>query len=417
MASVARSIHRLSSKATVAKRLPGYYADGAGLYLQVAASAARGERGVEAGTSARSWIFRFDLNQRRREMGLGPLSIVSLAEARSRAAECRKLLHEGKDPLALRQASQSQAETQALAAQPTQCFDECAAAYIEARRAGWRSAKHAIQWEQTLRQYAAPVVGKLPVSAVTIAHVKRILEPIWRTKTETAVRLRGRIESVLSWATVDGYRSGDNPARWRGHLDQLLPLPTKVSTPVHHAALPYVELPAFMVQLRGQQGLGARALEFAIPTATRSGEVRGAKWTEIDLEQKIWTIPGTRMKAGKEHRVPLSDAALEVLKTLAEKTDSNLVFASDRGGKLSDMTLLAVLRRMNLKVVPHGFRSTFRDWCAEQTDFTREVAEMSLAHAIGNKVEAAYRRGDLSEKRSELMHAWASYCSLNPNKA
>jgi Arm DNA-binding domain len=259
MASVSRSIHRLSAKATVAKRLPGYYADGAGLYLQVAASAAREERGVEAGTTARSWIFRFDLNQRRREMGLGPLSIVSLAEARSRAAECRKLLHEGKDPLAIRLASQSQAEAQAQAAQPTQCFDECAAAYIEAHRAGWRSAKHAIQWEQTLRQYAAPVVGKLPVSAVTVAHVKRILEPIWRTKTETAVRLRGRIESVLSWATVHGYRSGDNPARWRGHLDQLLPLPAKVSTPVHHAAVPYAELPAFMVESPtrlGRAGVG-----------------------------------------------------------------------------------------------------------------------------------------------------------------
>jgi integrase len=417
MARVSRSIHRLSAKATVAKRLPGYYADGAGLYLQVAASAARDERGVEAGTSARSWIFRFDLNQRRREMGLGPLSIVSLAEARSRAAECRKLLHEGKDPLAMRRASQRRAETQAQAAQPTQSFDECAAAYIEAHRAGWRSAKHAIQWEQTLRQYAAPVIGKLPVSVVTVAHVKRILEPIWRTKTETAVRLRGRIESVLSWATVHGYRSGDNPARWRGHLDQLLPLPTKVSTPVHHAALPYAELPAFMVQLRAQQGLGARALEFAILTATRSGEVRGAEWAEIDIDQKIWTIPGTRMKAGKEHRVPISDAALEMLKTIAEKTDSDLVFASERGGKLSDMTLLAVLRRMNLKVVPHGFRSTFRDWCAEQTEFTREVAEMSLAHAIGNKVEAAYRRGDLLEKRSELMHAWARYCLSSPHVA
>jgi integrase len=301
------------------------------------------------------------LNQRRREIGLGPLSIVSLAEARSRAAECRKLLHEGKDPLAMRQASQSQAEAQAEAAQPTQSFDECAAAYVEAQRAGWRNAKHAIQWEQTLRQYAAPVVGKLPVSAVTVTHVKRILEPMWRTKTEAAVRLRGRIESVLSWATVHGYRSGDNPARWRGHLDQLLPLPAKVSTPVHHAALPYAELPTFMVQLRAQQGLGARALEFAILTATRSGEVRGAEWAEIDLDQKIWTIPGTRMKAGKEHRVPLSDAALEMLRTLAEKTDSNLVFASERGGRLSDMTLLAVLRRMRLKVVPHGFRSTFRD--------------------------------------------------------
>jgi integrase len=357
------------------------------------------------------------LNQRRREIGLGPLSIVSLAEARSRAAECRKLLHEGKDPLAMRQASQSQAEAQAEAAQPTQSLDECAAAYVEAQRAGWRNAKHAIQWEQTLRQYAAPVVGKLPVSAVTVTHVKRILEPMWRTKTEAAVRLRGRIESVLSWATVHGYRSGDNPARWRGHLDQLLPLPAKVSTPVHHAALPYAELPTFMVQLRAQQGLGARALEFAILTATRSGEVRGAEWAEIDLDQKIWTIPGTRMKAGKEHRVPLSDAALEMLKTFAETTDSNFVFASDRGGKLSDMTLLAVLRRMNLKVVPHGFRSTFRDWCAEQTDFTREVAEMSLAHAIGSKVEAAYRRGDLLEKRSELMHAWARYCLSSPHVA
>ncbi len=391
-------IHRLSSRMVQSRSEPGYYADGGGLYLQVK-SAAKGDQ------VNRSWLFRYNHNKRPAWMGLGPVSAISLAEARQRAAECRRQLALGRDPIVVRDADR----TQSLAEkQRSISFDQCAQAYIAAHRDGWRNAKHAAQWESTLKLHASPIIGGLMVNQVELRHVLLILEPIWRTRTETASRLRGRVESILDWATVRNFRQGDNPAQWRGHLDKLLPMPAKVRRVEHHPALPYAEMPDFMVKLSKQEGMGSRALAFLILTAARSGEVRGATWAEVDVTAKVWTVPAARMKAGREHRVPLSDAALALLPTHAAADPQALIFQAPRGGPLSDMTLTAVMRRMQLSAVPHGFRSTFRDWCAECTDFPREVAEMALAHAIGDKVEAAYRRGDLFEKRRQLMDRWAA---------
>jgi integrase len=296
-------------------------------------------------------------------------------------------------------------------------FEQSARTYLSAHEAGWRNAKHAGQWRATLETYAYPVMGRLLVRDVTLPHVLAVLEPIWQNKTETAVRLRGRIESILDWAAARGYRDGLNPARWRGHLDKMLAQPSKVAKRDHHAALSLEELGAFMKRLRKQEGVGARALEFVILTAARSGEVRGAKWSEIDLADNLWTVPGERMKAGKEHRVPLSGAVTKLLRALPRMEGSDLVFPSPRGGTLSDMTLAAVMRRMNVDAVPHGFRSTFRDWCSEKTNFPHEVAEMALAHTIANKVEAAYRRGDLFDKRRQMMENWASFCAKDLTKS
>lgn len=398
---MSRVANRLSSKSVAAKREPGYYPDGAGLYLQVT-------RASPGAAASKSWILRFALNKHSREMGLGSLANVSLAEARTRAAELRRQLHEGKDPIAARHAARAIDSALSNAAMS---FDACAAAYIAAHRDAWRNAKHAAQWENTLARYASPVIGALPVAVVELSHVMRILEPIWRTKTETAVSLRGRIESVLAWAAVRGYRRGDNPARWRGHLDQLLAMPSKVNRREHHASLPYLSMARFMSALRQQTGTGARALEFVILTAARSGEVRGATWGEVDLNGRVWVVPASRMKSGREHRVPLSRAAIALLTSGGSGQVADLLFPAPRGGPLSDMTLTAVMRRMRVEAVPHGFRSTFRDWCAECTDCPREVAEMALAHAIGDKVEAAYRRGDLFEKRAALMNLWGDYCA------
>jgi integrase len=281
--------------------------------------------------------------------------------------------------------------------------------FIRDHAAGWRNPKHAQQWANSLETYAHPVMGALLVRDVELQHVMAVLEPIWQAKTETASRVRGRIEQVLDWATARGFREGPNPARWRGHLDKLLPAPAKVTRVEHHDALPVDQAPSFMARLCAAPGIGARALEFAILTAARSGEVRGTTWDEIDLDAAVWTVPADRMKAGREHRVPLSPAALALLRSLPRWPDNPLVFAAPRGGVLSDMTLAAVLRRMKVAAVPHGFRSTFRDWAAERTHFPREVAEMALAHAIGDKVEAAYRRGDLFDKRRRLMDDWAVF--------
>ncbi|MDP3612071.1 MAG: site-specific integrase, partial [Rubrivivax sp.] len=275
--------------------------------------------------------------------------------------------------------------------------------------AGWKNAKHAQQWENTLAQHAYPVLGDVLVRDVKLPQVLAVIEPIWTTTNETAVRLRGRMELVLDWATARGLRDGTNPARWRGHLDKLLAKPSKVNNREHHAALPVGDVGAFMARLRSAEGMGARALEFAILTAARSGEVRGATWAEIDADAKVWTVPGARMKAGKEHRVPLSDAALALLAALPQGKPDALVFRAPRGGALSDMTLTAVLRRMDVPAVPHGFRSTFRDWASERTSYPSDAAEMALAHAIADKVEAAYRRGDLFEKRRLMMADWAQF--------
>jgi integrase len=292
-------------------------------------------------------------------------------------------------------------------------FDEAARKYLSANKAHELSnRKRLAQWESTLEVYASPVIGQLPVDQIELAHIIRILEPIWTTKTETAKRLRGRIESVLAWATVGGYRTGDNPARWKNNLDVLLAKPGRVRKVKHHRAMPFDQLPKFINALRQIPGTSARALEFLILTATRSGEVRGASWDEVDLQSAVWIIPPERMKAKREHRVPLSSEAVALLRTLPRFQGSPLIYPAPRTrGPMADMALLQVVRRMGVDAVPHGFRSTFRDWCAERTNFPRDVAEMALAHTIGDKVEAAYRRGDLMQKRTQLMQAWAKFCS------
>jgi integrase len=341
-------------------------------------------------------------------MGLGGYPEISLKDARDLAREARRKLREGIDPIEDRRAAK-----QALLAASARAltFKEAAEQYIADQEAGWKNPKHRQQWRNTLKAYVYPKMGALPVAGVEVPHVLDALRPIWTEKTETASRLRGRIELVLDWATARGYRQGLNPARWRGHLDKLLPRPSKVSHSQHHDALPVGEVGAFMVRLRAAEGLGSKALELAILTAARSGEVRGAAWSEIDLRARTWTIPSARMKAGKEHRVPLSQAAVDLLGKLPRMAGTDLVFAAPRGGQLSDMTLSAVVRRMEDRpaATPHGFRSTFRDWVSERTAYPGDMAEMALAHAIGSKVEAAYRRGDMFERRRRLMEDWAAF--------
>jgi len=372
------------------------YADGGGLYLQVSRS------------GTKSWIFRFALSGREREMGLGPLHTVSLSEARDLALEARKLKLRGLDPIDARSAERS---AQRLEDAKAVTFKQAAAAYIKANQAAWKNAKHAAQWEATLATYAEPIFGDFAVAAIDTTLVLKAIEPIWTAKPETASRLRGRIETILDWATVRGFRHGDNPARWRGHLDKLLPSKNKIRTVTHHAALPYKELPAFMKILADQAGVGARALEFTILTAARTSEVIGARWQELDVVSATWTVPKERMKAGREHRVPLSASALKILEAMAEIRTSDYVFPGGKKDRpLSNMALLAALKRMKRSdLTAHGFRSTFRDWAAETTDYPGEVVEMALAHTVANKVEAAYRRGDLLEKRKGLMSDWSRH--------
>jgi integrase len=291
-------------------------------------------------------------------------------------------------------------------------FDQCRDAYIAAHQAGWRNAKHRSQWVNTLNIYVSPVFGNLAVQAVDVALIMRVLEPIWTAKPETASRLRGRIERVLDWAKARGFRAGENPARWRGHLDQLLPARAKVRNVQHHAALPFGDLPKFMIGLRERGGVAARALEFAILTAARTGEVIGAGWDEIDLGSRTWTVPANRMKGHREHRIPLSDRAVALLEEVKQTGSSEFVFSRPGGKSLSNMALLMMLRRMKRDdVTAHGFRSSFRTWAAECTGFPREVVEAALAHVTGNKVEAAYQRGDLFDKRRQLMAEWGAYCA------
>lgn len=361
-------------------------------------------------TGARTWVLRAMIAGKRRDMGLGGYSQsgMNVARAREAALAARLKITQGIDPINERRAAKS-ALRAARAKEMT--FKAAAFAYIAAHEAGWKNAKHRQQWENTLTVHVFGKIGDMMVQDVELPHVLSVLEPIWRDKTETASRLRSRIELVLDWATARGYRAGLNPARWKGHLDKLLPKPSKVTNVVHHKALPVAEMGAFMHRLRAAEGMGARAMEFAILTAARSGEVRGATWDELDLESKIWTVPGERMKAGREHRVPLSDRAVKMLLALPRVKDVSLVFPAPRGGQLSDMTLTAALRRLDVPAVPHGFRSTFRDWAGERTHYPREVVEMALAHAVGNQVERAYARGDLFDKRRNLMNDWARFFS------
>ncbi len=385
------------------KKLPdGWHADGGNLYLFV------------RGTS-RTWVFRYvAADGKRKNMGLGSLLDVPLAQAREIARELRAKV---KDPLPPTdpQQERQQARKAAQAAHARRMtFKQCAEACIEALRPGWKNPKHAQQWENTLATYTFPTIGSLSVADVDTALVIKVLSPIWTEKNETASRLRGRIETVLDWAKANGLREGENPARWKGHLDKLLAQPAKVQKVEHHAALDYREIGAFMRELRAREGTGARALEFAILCASRSGEVRGATWAEIDMQARVWTIPPERMKARKEHRVPLSDAAVAVLKTLPRLDGETLIFPSTKPGRpLSDMTITAVLRRMERgDLTAHGFRSTFRDWAGETTAYPREVIEHALAHQLKDKAEAAYQRGDLLEKRRRLMADWAGFCAI-----
>lgn len=384
---------------TVKNAKLGRHADGGGLHLLVKES------------GARSWVYRFMLRGKSRDIGLGPAvgtDAVSLAAARDLAAALRLKVKAGIDPLEERLGAATAAVAAAQASKVAGItFETVAEAHIASHSDGWRNAKHRQQWSSTLATYVYPVMGALPVADVGTAHVLLVLEPIWKAKPETASRVRGRIETILDAAKARGYREGENPARWRGHIAQILPARTRLSRG-HHKAMPYAELPAFILKLRERQATAALALEFAILTAARSGEVIGAKWDEVDLVKAVWTIPASRMKAGKEHRVPLSPRAAAILET-TKPLGSEFLFAGNRG-KLSLMAMTMLLRRMKADVTVHGFRSTFRDWSAECTGYAHEVCEMALAHTIGNKAEAAYRRGDLFEKRGRLMADWSIYC-------
>lgn len=401
---MARRINQLTARQAETVKKAGLHGDGNGLYLRVTPEATR------------SWIFRFMINGRARAMGLGPVALVSLAEAREAALDLRRQIRKGVDPL---EAQRAERERTRLEAANAQTFKDCAEAFIASHRAGWSNAKHAEQWVSTLGNYVYPKIGDLPIHQVSTDAITRILEPIWSVKSETAKRIQGRIENILDWATARKLRTGDNPARWRGHLEMLLPALSKSRRVQHHPALPFADIAPFMARLRQQRGIAALALEFTILTAARTGEALGARWTEIDFEQAHWTIPGVRMKAGKLHRVPLSGKAISILRDLEKLNQNEFVFPGFKAGKgLSNMSMLKLLKRMSITdVTIHGFRSTFRDWAAERTDFPSDVVELALAHAIGNKVEAAYRRGDLFEKRQKLMDAWAEYCETKiPNR-
>lgn len=383
---------------------PGLFSDGDGLYLQVTK------------TGSKSWIFRYMLNRKARTMGLGPANLVTLAEARLKSFEHRKQLLDGVDPLAERNLSKQKLELETV---KTMSFDQCADAYIAAHRKSWKNAKHASQWENTIKTYASPTFGSLPIQQIDTSLVIKVIEPIWFSRTETASRLRNRIELIISWATVRGYRFGENPARWKSHLDQLLPKRSAVQQVKHFAALPIDEIRGFMKKLRELKGIAPLALEFQILCASRTGETLGAKWSEINLTEKNWTIPASRMKAKKEHRVPLNARAIEILSSLYLTSDDDYIFPGRSKNKsLSNNTFLSILKRqIGLKITAHGFRSTFRDWAGERTNFSREVVEKALAHSLKDATEAAYQRGDLLMRRRILMNEWAKFCSIEATMA
>jgi integrase len=400
---------KLSAVEVAKTKGPAVLHDGGGLYLRV------------SGTNTKSWVFRFQLDGKRRDMGLGPYPEISLAEARARATEHRKLRHDGIDAL---EAKEARRQTQRLSVAKGRTFRVVAEEFIGRNEAGWRNAKHRQQWRNTLATYVYPVLGELPVAAIDTGLVVQVLDPIWTAKPETAGRVRGRIEAVLDAATARGFRQGPNPAQWKGNLAHILPPRARVRKVAHHAALPFDEMPEFLSALQSRSGMAARALEFAIFTAARTGEVLGSSWHEVDFNGGIWTVPASRMKAGREHRVPLSSAALALLQRLrplalmrnGEPDPAAPVFPGLRRAlPMSNMTMLMLLRRMKRDdLTAHGFRLTFSDWAAERTAYPCEVVEMALAHAVENKVEAAYRRGDLFEKRRRLMEEWAEYCEWAP---
>jgi integrase len=393
----------LTSKQVVKLTEAGRYGDGGGLYLQVTP------------TGSRSWLLRYERGGRERAMGLGPVKDFTLEEARERARRARQLLRDGVDPLEARAAERAKRASEgALAMAANVNFKECAEQYFKFHGRKWKNPKHAAQFLSTLKMYVFPVLGNLTVATIDKTLVLQAIEPIWYTKTETASRVRGRIEAVLDFAKTRGYRSGENPAAWDGNLVHALPARGTIAKIKHHAALPFAELPDFIVRLAAHEGIAARALEFTILCAARTGEVIGARWSEVDLGAKVWTIPAVRMKAKKEHRVPLSGRALEILKALPREAD--FVFPGGRkGAAISNMAMAELLKRMDrLDITVHGFRSTFRDWAAEMTSYPNHVVEMALAHVIGNKVEASYRRGELLAKRARLMTDWTRYCLTKP---
>jgi integrase len=397
-----RESNRLSAALVANKRTPGLYGDGDGLWLRVA----------EGGS--KSWVFRFKRDGRERQMGLGSLRTWSLAEARERARECRQLLDLRKDPIEHRRAEHAKVKEEAARAIT---FQQCAELYISSHGDTWKNAKHAAQWSSTLKIHAYRAIGGLPVSTIDTALVLKVVEPIWRKTPETANRVRGRIENILDWATVRGHRAGDNPARWRGHLQKMLPARGKLAPVKHHPALPYSDLSDFISEVRKREGTAPRALEFTILTASRTNEVIGARWPEIDFSTKTWSVPASRMKAGREHKVPLSARAIELLTELPrEGNPVGYVFLGARANEpLSNMAMLETLRRMGRDdLTVHGFRATFKTWASECTNFPREVVEAALAHILGDKVEAAYQRGDLFQKRAALMQTWAKYCRRPP---
>jgi integrase len=387
---------RLTALAVKHAAQRGIYSDGGGLCLQVA-------RG-----GSRSWILRYRSGGRRRHLGLGGFPSVSLGDARECAAAARAMLQKGKDPV---EARRGQRITTMLTAAKAMSFAQCTAAYIEAHAVGWKP-RNTHQWRASLTTHAFPLLGSLPVQEVDTTLVLKVIEPIWATKPETASRVRGRVEAILDWAKTRGYRDGENPARWDGHLANLLPAKTKVATVEHHAAMAYANVPAFMAKLRQNPAIAARALEFAILTAARSGEVFHVTWDEIDLKSRTWTVPAVRMKAKREHRVALSDASVALLGALPGPREG-LVFSGFKVGRpLAKMALGNVLKRMGRSdVTVHGFRSAFADWAHERTAFPSEVIEMALAHAVGNKVQAAYVRTDLLDRRIRLMEQWSEFCA------
>jgi integrase len=392
----------LTEKRVAKLKESGRYGDGnrSGLYLQV------------KGPKNRSWIMRYERDGRERWMGLGSLNVFTLQEARERARRARQQIADGIDPLDARAAERSQ---RVLEAARSITFEKAAQAYFDAHQASWKNPKHAAQFGSTLRDYAYPKIGRLSVADIDTGQVLKCIESIWQTKTETANRVRGRIEAVLDWATVRGYRKGDNPARWKGHLSETLPSRGKIQKVVHHPALPFAELPAFMMELKKREGVAARALEFTILTAARTGEAIGATWDEVDPDHKTWIIPAERMKAKKEHRVPLSAPTVELLRNLPREEGNEHVFIGPRRDGLSNMAMTSVLRRMKRDgITVHGMRSAFRDWAAERTNYPTEVVEQALAHTVGSKVERAYRRSDVLAKRARLMDEWARFCTIEP---
>lgn len=388
------------------KRLtePGFYAVGGatGLYLNIAKG------------GSRSWILRATIAGKRRDIGLGGFTDVSLARARERAKDFREKISDGIDPVIERKAAK-----EALRAQNAKriTFAEAAKRCHNVKAPEFRNIKHSNDWINSLQLHAFDHIGDMQVSDIEMPHVLQVLEKIWYTKTETATRVRQRIEAVLSWAKVTGYRSGENPARWEENLKETLSAPSKIAPVKHFAALPWQEMGKFMSDLRKRPGISARALEFTILNASRSGEVRGAVWSEINLEEKLWTIPAERMKANKQHRVPLSERSMEILTSIPRFEGSEYVFTSPRGAQLSDMSLLQVCRRMEVKAVPHGFRSSFKDWARSRTAYADEVSELSLSHVNDDKTRAAYARDELLQKRRRLMQDWEKHCSVISRKA